>query len=168
MKQNDHSTEQGLKVAFCANKFAERRAESSVFEHSLEFVARINQVNFINDSKATSVHETFQSLNLMTESIVLILGGTDRKSDYTVLGNLVAEKVKTVICMGTEREPIFSAFMNACLVIHAYSLQEALQLAVVAAKPGYAVLFSPGCPSSDAFDNYKIRGEKFKQIVQTL
>jgi len=168
MKQNDQSTEQGLKVAFSANKFAEKRAEASVFEHSLEFVARINQVNYINDSKATSVHETWNSLQVMTENVILILGGTDRKSDYSMLGNLVRDKVKAIVCMGTEREPIFSALMHTCLIVHAHSLEEAVRVAGFTAQPGCTVLFSPGCPSSDAFDNYKVRGEKFKQIVQTL
>lgn len=160
--------EQGLKVAFSANKFAEKRAESSVFEHSLEFVARINQVNYINDSKATSVHETWNSLNVMTENVVLILGGTDRKNDYTVLRGLVSEKVKAVICMGAEREPIFSALMHAGLTVHVRSMEEAIQAAGFAARPGSTVLFSPACPSSDAFENYKSRGDKFKQIVQNL
>ncbi len=167
MKSTENKSEQ-LKVAFSANKFAERRAESSVFDHSLEFVARINQVNYINDSKATSVNETWNSLNAMPEDVILILGGTDRKNDYSVLNSLVERKVKTLICMGTEREPIFSSLMHAGLTVHAHSLEEALKIAGFMASPGSTVLFSPGCPSSDAFDNYKTRGDKFKQIVNTI
>lgn len=161
-------TEEQLRVAFSASKFAEQRAESSLFEHSLEFVARINQVNYINDSKATSVNETWNALNVMNEDVVLILGGIDRRSDYTVLRELVKEKVKAIVCMGSEREKIFSALMHLGMTVHANTLEEAVQYAQIAAKPGSVVLFSPGCPSFDAFDNYKNRGAKFKQIVSTL
>ncbi len=160
--------EQKLTVAFSANKFAERREQASVFEHNLEFAARINRVNYINDSKATTVEETWNSLNVMTEDITLILGGTDRKSDYGILKNLVKEKVRAVICLGSERERIFKAFMDSALTVHAQTMEEAVKLAAIIAKPGSTVLFSPGCPSYDAFDNYKNRGNKFKHLVSAI
>ena len=116
-----------LKVAFSARQFAGRRDEPSVFEHSLEFVARINQVNYINDSKATSVNDTWTSLNAMTEKTVLILGGIDRRSDYSVLRGLVAEKVYAVVCLGSEREKIFSALIDQGITVHADSMEEAVK-----------------------------------------
>jgi UDP-N-acetylmuramoylalanine--D-glutamate ligase len=157
-----------LKVAFSANQFAGRREEPSVFEHSLEFVARINQVNYINDSKSTSVNDTWTSLNVMTEKTLLILGGIDRRSDYSVLRGLVAEKVSAVVCLGSEREKIFSALMDLGMTVHAGSMEEAVKMAKLLAKSGSTVLFSPGCPSFDAFDNYKNRGNKFKELVSGL
>jgi UDP-N-acetylmuramoylalanine--D-glutamate ligase len=157
-----------LKVAFSARQFAGRRDEPSVFEHSLEFVARINQVNYINDSKATSVNDTWTSLNAMTEKTVLILGGIDRRSDYSVLRGLVAEKVYAVVCLGSEREKIFSALIDQGITVHADSMEEAVKFSQLLAKSGTTVLFSPGCPSFDAFDNYKNRGNKFKELVNSL
>ncbi len=157
-----------LKVAFSASQFADRREELNIFEHSLEFVARINQVNYINDSRATSVNETWSSLGAMTERTILILGGVDKRSDYTALRGQVTEQVDAVICLGADREKIFSALIDCSLLVHAESLEEAVKLAKTMAKPGTTVLFSPGCPSFDAFDNYKNRGNKFKQIVSSL
>jgi UDP-N-acetylmuramoylalanine--D-glutamate ligase len=164
MKENENQ----LKVAFSASKLAERRSEPSVFEHSLEFVARINQVNYINDSKATSVNDTWNSLSVMTEPTVLILGGNDRRSDFSVLRGLVGEKVKAVVCIGSEREKIFSALMGKSMIVHASDLEEAVKISNLLARPGQTVLFSPGCPSFDAFDNYKNRGNKFKELVSVL
>jgi UDP-N-acetylmuramoylalanine--D-glutamate ligase len=160
--------ENQLKVAFSASKIAGRRSEPSVFEHSLEFVARVNQVNYINDSKATSVNDTWNSLSLMTEPTVLILGGNDRRSDFSVLRGLVGEKVKAVVCLGSEREKVFSALMSKSMVVHANTLEEAVKISSLLSRPGFTVLFSPGCPSFDAFDNYKNRGNKFKELVSIL
>jgi UDP-N-acetylmuramoylalanine--D-glutamate ligase len=131
-------------------------------------VARTNQFNYINDSRATSVAETWNSLNVMTEEVVLILGGIDRRGDYNQLTELIGKKAKAVICMGSERDKIFSAYMDVTLVAHALSLEEAVQMASKLATAGSAVLFSPSCPSCDAFDNYKNRGNKFKLLVSQI
>jgi len=161
-------TKNNLTIAFSASKLAESRITPSLFEHNLEFVARINQVNYVNDSKATSIGDTWNSLTAMTEEVVLILGCTDLRSDYEMLKGLVKEKVKAVICMGTERERIFTALMHLGLTVYADSLEEAVKVSGILAKPGSTVLFSPGCPSFDAFDNFKNRGDKFKELVHLL
>ncbi|MFI5151208.1 MAG: glutamate ligase domain-containing protein [Bacteroidia bacterium] len=157
-----------LTIAFSASKLADSRTALSVFEHNLEFVARINLVNYINDSKATAVNDTWNSLQIMNEDVVLILGCTDLRSDYGILQGLVREKVKAIICLGTERERIFSALMHLGFTVYAESLEEAVTLSAQLAKPGSTVLFSPGCPSFGAFDNYKNRGDKFKELVNAL
>jgi UDP-N-acetylmuramoylalanine--D-glutamate ligase len=157
-----------LTIAFSASKLADSRTALSVFEHNLEFVARINLVNYINDSKATAVNDTWNSLQIMHEDVVLILGCTDLRSDFGMLKGLVKEKVKAVICLGPERERIFSALMHLGLTVYAESLEEAVKLSAHLAKPGSTVLFSPGCPSFGAFDNYKNRGDKFKELINAL
>jgi UDP-N-acetylmuramoylalanine--D-glutamate ligase len=157
-----------LTVAFSVSQFAARREVPSEFEHCLEFVARINEVNYVNDSKATSMNDTWTSLNAMTEDTILILGGVSRRNDYEVLKGLVGEKVKAVICLGSEREKIFSTLMHLGFTVHADSIEEAVKISKTLARSGSTVLFSPGCPSFDAFDNYKNRGNKFKELVNSL
>lgn len=159
---------QHLSIAFSATQFANRRTETSLLEHQLEFVARINQVNYINDSKATTVADTWNSLHAIPGNVILLIGGMDRGNDYKVLKGMVKEKVKAVICLGAEREKIFSALLGNGLLLHAASLDEAVKFAKIYSKPGDVVLFSPACPSYDAFDNYKNRGNKFKHLVSTL
>ena len=155
-------------VAFSSNQLAGQRNEASVSEHSLEFVAKVNQVSYVNDSRATSVNDTWNSLQAMDKDVVLIIGGNDRRSDYSVLRGLVVEKVKAIICLGSDRDRIFSALIRCGIIVHAIDLKEAVQIAGILSKPGNTVLFSPGCPSFDAFDNYKNRGNKFKELVCSI
>ncbi|HXC05785.1 MAG TPA: cyanophycin synthetase [Bacteroidia bacterium] len=159
---------QHLSIAFSASKFADRRSETSILEHQLEFVARINQVNYINDSKATTVADTWNSLHAMPGNVILLMGGMDRGNDYKILKGIVKEKVKAIICLGAERDKIFSALLGNGLLLHAASLDEAVKFASLYGQAGDVVLFSPACPSYDAFDNYKNRGNKFKHLVSTL
>jgi UDP-N-acetylmuramoylalanine--D-glutamate ligase len=156
------------KVAFSDNQIARKRNDASVFEHSLEFVAKVNQVSYINDSKATSVNDTWNSLQAIEKCVVLILGGNDRRSDYSVLSGQIDEKVKAIVCLGSDRDQIFSALIRHGMIVHALDLKEAVSIAGALSKPGDTVLFSPGCPSFDAFDNYKNRGNKFKELVCSI
>jgi UDP-N-acetylmuramoylalanine--D-glutamate ligase len=129
-------------------------------EHRMEHVATVRGVEFINDSKATNVNSTWYALESMTKPTVLILGGVDKGNEYALLDELVKEKVKAIICLGTDNKKIHEAFDGMVeTVVHA---------AFHFAAKGDVVLLSPACASFDLFKNYEDRGQQFKQAVRDL
>lgn len=138
-------------------------------EHRMEYVSTIRGVEFINDSKATNVNSTWFALESMVKPTVLILGGVDKGNDYSLLEELVKEKVKTIICLGTDNTKIQAAFEKLGIpVVSTGSAAEAVQAAFHFAVKGDAVLLSPACASFDLFKNYEDRGTQFKQAVRDL
>lgn len=138
-------------------------------EHRLEFVATVNGVDFINDSKATNVNSAWYALETMNKQVVWIAGGVDKGNDYTILKKLVQEKVKAIICLGKDNEKLHSAFADAVgYIVDADSAQEAVQLAHNISEKGDVVLLSPACASFDLFENYEDRGNQFKRYVRNL
>lgn len=138
-------------------------------EHRLEMVARVHGIEFINDSKATNVNSTWYALESMTKPVVLILGGVDKGNDYSVLNDLVKEKVTAIICMGKDNKKIHKAFDTIVEnVVDAGSAEEAVALGYRLAKKDQVVLLSPACASFDLFENYEDRGHKFKKAVKSL
>ena len=136
-------------------------------EHRLEFVATIRGVDYYNDSKATNVDATIKALESFPANIHLILGGKDKGSDYTVLNDLLRQRVKRVYTIGAAAAKIESQIKNA-EVVHAETLENALRKASAMAQPGDVVLLAPACASFDQFKNYEHRGQVFKEIVRTL
>jgi len=138
-------------------------------EHRLEFVAKISGISFINDSKATNVNSTWYALESMTTDVVLILGGVDKGNDYSMLRDLVKQKVKAIVCLGKDNRRIHDAFDDDVeIIVNTFSAQEAAQVAYHLAKKGDTVLLSPACASFDLFKNYEDRGRQFKQAVKEL
>ncbi|HLG04443.1 MAG TPA: UDP-N-acetylmuramoyl-L-alanine--D-glutamate ligase [Bacteroidia bacterium] len=138
-------------------------------EHRMEFVARINNIDFINDSKATNVNSTWYALESTDSPVVWIVGGVDKGNDYSALFGLVKEKVKAIICLGTENSKIISAFGDKVeTIVEAHSAQEAVNLSYRLASKGDTVLLSPACASFDLFENYEERGQQFKAAVRSL
>lgn len=138
-------------------------------EHRLEFVAKISGINFINDSKATNVNSTWYALESMTTDVVLILGGVDKGNDYSMLNDLVKQKVKAIVCLGKDNRRIHDAFEDMVeIIVNTFSAQEAVQVAYHLAKKSDTVLLSPACASFDLFKNYEDRGRQFKQAVKEL
>ncbi len=138
-------------------------------EHRLEFVAKISGISFINDSKATNVNSTWYALESMTTDVVLILGGVDKGNDYSMLKDLVKNKVKAIVCLGKDNRRIHDAFEDDVeIIVNTFSAQEAAQVAYHLAKKGDTVLLSPACASFDLFKNYEDRGRQFKQAVKEL
>ncbi|MGZ3766673.1 MAG: UDP-N-acetylmuramoyl-L-alanine--D-glutamate ligase [Mucilaginibacter sp.] len=138
-------------------------------EHRLEFVAKISGISFINDSKATNVNSTWYALESMTSNVVLILGGVDKGNDYSMLKDLVKQKVKAIVCLGKDNRRIHDAFEDTVeIIVNTFSAQEAAQVAYHLAKKGDTVLLSPACASFDLFKNYEDRGRQFKQAVKEL
>jgi UDP-N-acetylmuramoylalanine--D-glutamate ligase len=138
-------------------------------EHRMEYVSTVRGVEFINDSKATNVNSTWYALESMTKPTVLILGGVDKGNDYSLMTDMVKEKVKTIICMGKDNAKIHEAFTGAVdMIVDAASASEAVQAAFHFAEKGDVVLLSPACASFDLFKNYEDRGEQFKRAVREL
>lgn len=138
-------------------------------EHRLEKVLKIQNVQYINDSKATNVNATFFALDSMTTPTVWIVGGVDKGNDYTELMALVREKVKAIICLGVDNRKIIDAFGNVVdVMVEVGSMQDAVRTAQRIAEKGDTVLLSPACASFDLFENYEDRGRQFKLAVQNL
>lgn len=138
-------------------------------EHRLEKVLKINNVMYINDSKATNVNATFYALDSMQTPTVWIVGGVDKGNDYSELLPLVNEKVKAIICLGVDNEKITKSFGNIVdMMVETQSMEQAIQVAYRLAERGDSVLLSPACASFDLFENYEDRGRQFKQAVRNL
>ncbi len=137
-------------------------------EHRLEWVRRLDGVNYFNDSKGTNVGAVVKSLQSFKEPIILIAGGKDKGGDYGPLKDLIAERVKGMALIGEAKERIFSALGNLTEAAKLGSLEEAVRWARSKARPGEIVLLSPACSSYDMFANYQERGKRFKEIVNAL
>ena len=133
-----------------------------------ETVDVVNGVTYINDSKATNVDSAWYALDSMHAPVVWIAGGTDKGNDYSVLFDLVKEKVKLLICMGVDNKKLIKAFSPICEVVDTHSLDETMEVAYRRAEKGDVVLLSPCCASFDLFKNYENRGEMFKEKVKSL
>jgi UDP-N-acetylmuramoylalanine--D-glutamate ligase len=136
-------------------------------EHRLEFVATIGGVDYYNDSKATNVDATIKAMESFPSNLHLILGGKDKGSDYTVLNDLLRQRVKRVYTIGAAAAKIESQIQGVELV-HAETLENALRKVNAAAQPGDVVLLAPACASFDQFKSYEHRGKVFKEIVRRL
>ncbi|MBO4340857.1 MAG: UDP-N-acetylmuramoyl-L-alanine--D-glutamate ligase [Bacteroidales bacterium] len=138
-------------------------------EHRLEPVLSIKDVLYINDSKATNIDSAWYALECQKRPVVWILGGTDKGNDYSILNDLVREKVKGIICLGVDNAKIHAAFGSMVSRMEdALSAEEAVKKAAAMAEPGDVVLLSPCCASFDLFKNYEDRGEQFKEAVRKL
>jgi UDP-N-acetylmuramoylalanine--D-glutamate ligase len=138
-------------------------------EHRLEFVAKISDVTYINDSKATNVNSTWYALESVGTDVVLIMGGVDKGNDYGMLKDLVRSKVRAIVCMGKDNKRIHEAFEDDVeIIVNTFSANEAVQVAYHLAKKGNTVLLSPACASFDLFKNYEDRGNQFKAAVKEL
>ncbi len=137
--------------------------------HRMEFVATVRGVDFINDSKATNVNSAWYALESMQNQTIWIVGGVDKGNDYTVLKELVRNKVKAIVCLGKDNEKIHEAFKDDVgLIIDTQSAEAAVEHAFNIAEKGNAVLLSPACASFDLFQNYEDRGRQFSRAVRNL
>lgn len=138
-------------------------------EHRLEFVAEIDGVRYINDSKATNVNSTWYALESMVKPTVLILGGKDKGNDYNEILPFVKEKVKAIVCMGADNQKLLDFFSGEVpAIVDTHSIGDAVAACRRLAEKGDTVLLSPCCASFDLFKSYEDRGEQFKQQVRAL
>ena len=138
-------------------------------EHRLEYVATIDGVRYVNDSKATNVNSCWYALESMTTPVVLILGGKDKGNDYTEIKKFVTDKVKAIVCLGVDNGKLHAFFDDKVAAIaDARSMAEAVEKCRNFASAGDTVLLSPCCASFDLFKSYEDRGEQFKACVHKM
>jgi UDP-N-acetylmuramoylalanine--D-glutamate ligase len=162
----------GALMGCAPQKIRQAVRDFKAVEHRLEFVATIRGVDYYNDSKATNVDATIKALESFPANIHLILGGKDKGSDYSVLNDLLRQRVKRVYTIGAAATKIESQIVSSksgnVEIVHAETLENALRKANAAAEPGDVVLLAPACASFDQFKNYEQRGQVFKEIVRGL
>jgi UDP-N-acetylmuramoylalanine--D-glutamate ligase len=150
-------------------KIRDSIASFESLEHRMEYVGSVRGVDFINDSKATNINSTWYALESMEKPTILVLGGVDKGNDYSLIRDLVREKVKAIVCLGVDNRIIHEAFKNDVqLMVNTTSAEEAVKAAFHFANKGDVVLLSPACASFDLFKNYEDRGTQFKQAVREL
>jgi len=138
-------------------------------EHRLEPVLKVYGVDYINDSKATNVNAVWYALDSMNKPVVWICGGVDKGNDYEELLPLVKDKVKAIVCLGTDNSKLIKTFGGVVeLIQDTASMEDAVKAAYRFAEKGDAVLLSPACASFDLFANYEDRGRQFKKQIRLL
>lgn len=138
-------------------------------EHRLEFVASVNGIEFINDSKATNVNSTWYALESMEKPVIWICGGQDKGNNYEELLDLVKGRVRAIICLGKDNSKIIEAFKDVVdTIVETDTAADAVAASYRIGKKGDAVLLSPACASFDLFKNYEDRGMQFKAAVRAL
>jgi UDP-N-acetylmuramoylalanine--D-glutamate ligase len=153
--------------AFAAIRESVRRFKA--VEHRLEFVARINGVDYFNDSKATNVDATIKALEAFASGLWVILGGKDKGSDYTVLAPLLRARARGVLLVGAATEKIAGQLQPLGIAVtRAGTLEHAIDIASGQARAGDTILLAPACASFDQFQNYEHRGRVFKELVARL
>jgi len=159
----------GALMGCAPEKIRQAVREFKAVEHRLEFVATIGGVDYYNDSKATNVDATIKALESFPANIHLILGGKDKGSDYSVLNDLLRQRVKRVYTIGAAAEKIESQIGAAKVeIVRAVTLENAVRKANAVAVAGDVVLLAPACASFDQFKSYEHRGRVFKEIVSGL
>ena len=172
-KHNQYNT-MAAGIAACTLDIRKEKIREAVktfqsLEHRLEYVATVRGVEFYNDSKSTNINSSWFALESLEKPIILILGGVDKGNDYTLIKDLVKEKVKAIVCMGVDNTRIHSAFKKVVKkIIDTQSAKGAVTTAFGLAAKGDAVLLSPACSSFDLFKNYADRGNQFKDAVKEL
>ena len=171
-----HNTQNALAAGIAA-RLVEIRTDSvreslqdfTNVEHRMEFVAKVNGIEFINDSKATNINAAWFALESMDKPTVWIVGGVDKGNDYSELDELVSQKVKSIVCLGVDNQKIIEAFTGKVeVIVEAKTAHEAVAFAYQLANKEETVLLSPACASFDLFANYEDRGQQFKQAVRML
>lgn len=154
------------KIGISNEKIAEALHSFQSEVHRLEPVCAINGIDYINDSKATNVDAAFYALEAMQKPIIWIVGGQDKGNDYSLLFSLVKQKVRAIVCLGKDNSKIFKAFEGVHdIILETNNVNEAIKIASLYAEQGDVVLLSPACASFDLFQNYKERGNQFKNVL---
>lgn len=159
----------GAVVGIRKDRIRDAVASFESLEHRMEKVATVRGIDFVNDSKATNVNSTWYALESMEKPVTLILGGVDKGNDYGLIREMVAEKVKNIVCLGIDNAKIHDAFVDVVEGIYdTASAEDAVKKAYQVSTKGDVVLLSPACASFDLFKNYEDRGAQFKKAVKEL
>lgn len=150
-------------------RIRESLADFRGVEHRLESFIKLQEVEYINDSKATNVNSTWYALESMNKPTIWIVGGVDKGNDYSELDKLVKQKVKAIICLGKDNQKIINHFQGMVTdLVSVNDMRKAVRACNYLAEQGDVVLLSPACASFDLFDNYEDRGREFKAAVREL
>jgi UDP-N-acetylmuramoylalanine--D-glutamate ligase len=171
-----HNVYNSLAAGIVANVYGLRKeqireslSDMKSLEHRMETVAKVRNIEFVNDSKATNVNSTWYALESMNKPVIWIAGGIDKGNDYTVLEPLIKKKVRGMICLGLDNTKLHSAFGKMVdIMVNVSNMNDAVRMAYHLGNPGDVVLLSPSCASFDLFENYEDRGKKFKEAVIQL
>ncbi|CAN5780016.1 UDP-N-acetylmuramoyl-L-alanine--D-glutamate ligase [soil metagenome] len=159
----------GATLGIRKEKIRESVADFHNLEHRMEHVATVRGIEFINDSKATNVNSTWYALESMNKPTILVLGGVDKGNDYTLIEELVKERVKAIVCLGVDNKKIHDAFRSIVnVIIDTDNALDCVKQSFRLAEKGDVVLLSPACASFDLFKNYEDRGKQFKDAVKEL
>lgn len=135
-------------------------------EHRLEYIAAIDGIRFVNDSKATNPAAVCWALKMVKEPIILLAGGRDKGCCFGSLKSLVQARVKLLVLFGEAKEKMRKDLGGLVPIKEAETFQEAFGIARRAGRKGDCVLLSPGCASFDMFSNFEERGKAFKELVR--
>ncbi len=170
-----HNIENAMAAAACCLAFGvtleairEGLLSFAGVEHRIEYVATIDGVQWINDSKATNLAATICALEAFESPVRLILGGQGKGEDFRELQSVVRDKVTSIVALGDTKEEVFSALGKTVPVEFATTLEGSVLLLSQTAQVGEAVLLSPGCASFDMFTDYEERGKVYKDAVKRL
>ncbi len=171
-----HNVYNSLAAGIVANVYGLRKeqireslSDMKSLEHRMESVAKVRNIEFINDSKATNVNSTWYALESMNKPVIWIAGGIDKGNDYSVMEQLVKKKVRGMICLGVDNTKLHSAFGKMVdIMVNVSNMGDAVRMAYQLGNSGDCVLLSPACASFDLFENYEDRGKKFKEEVIKL
>jgi UDP-N-acetylmuramoylalanine--D-glutamate ligase len=157
------------RLAGASNEAVEKGVHSFAgVEHRLEFVAEIGGVRYYNDSKATNVDASLKALDSFPGRILIILGGKDKGSDYTMLRQPLRGKAILALLIGAAADKIEMQIAGSVAIERSGTLERAVEVASHAAQPSDVVLLAPACASFDQFENYEHRGRVFKELVRQL
>jgi UDP-N-acetylmuramoylalanine--D-glutamate ligase len=154
----------GVKKEKCLEVFREFKG----IEHRLEFVRDIDGIEFINDSKSTTIESAIWALKNINKPIIMIAGGKDKGGDFSSIKNLIRDKVKELIVIGEAKQKIKSAMNKDLRIKEASTLKDAVDIAYRDSLKGECILLSPMCASFDMFSDFQQRGEVFKEIVRGI
>jgi UDP-N-acetylmuramoylalanine--D-glutamate ligase len=173
--RGDHNVENVLAAAAAAtlagvepSAIADGVRSFAGVEHRIEFVAAISGVEYFNDSKATNVDATLKALDAFSGDLLVILGGKDKGSDYTILRKTLRRHTRAVLLIGAAADKIEEQLGGVVPIERAGTMARAVELAAERARPGDTVLLAPACASFDQFESYEHRGRVFKQLVRGL
>lgn len=159
----------GAALGMDTSGFVEAIKDFKNVPHRLEDAGTINQIRFVNDSKATNVDSVWYALDSFSSPLVWIAGGVDKGNDYTQIEELVVNKVKALVCLGKDNSKLKAFFEGKVRsIIDTNSIKDAIQAAMKEAESGDVILLSPACASFDLFKNYEDRGDQFKTEVKKL
>ncbi len=158
------------KIGLTDAQIAEGVKSFTNLPHRFQTVAMINEIRFINDSKATNVDSTYYALDAVKDGkVIWIVGGVDKGNNYSSLLPLVEENVKGIICLGKDNTKIIDFFSNKVdLIEESMDVNKVVEKAWDWANEGDTILLSPACASFDLFNNYIDRGNSFVEAVEQL